>query len=134
MARWPGPIRSGTTTWSGGCATFCDNGIITRPRGRADSPPERSSDGLACTAWLGDNLRGLHEKSVGKPDAGNRHVRFDERGRETGASGIPRLSSTLLPSQPEPNETTCTIPPRTHSPPPLPPSSPACEHSRNRIL
>jgi hypothetical protein len=24
-------------------------------------------------------------KPVGKPDAGNRHVRFDERGRETGA-------------------------------------------------
>ena len=23
-------------------------------------------------------------KPVGKPDAGNRHVRFDERGRETG--------------------------------------------------
>ena len=33
-------------------------------------------------------------KSVGKPDAGNPHVRFDERGKETGA---PRtaLSSTL---------------------------------------
>src|SRR4051794_8293427 len=27
---------------------------------------------------------GLAMKSVGKPDAGNPHVRFDERGRETG--------------------------------------------------
>jgi hypothetical protein len=49
-------------------------------------------------------------KSVGKPDAGNRHVRFDERGKETGgpASGrdraFPRLypiSEQLLPA-PEP--------------------------------
>ena len=32
---------------------------------------------------------------VGKPDAGNPHVRFDERGKETG-SRLPRLSSTLL--------------------------------------
>ena len=34
-------------------------------------------------------------KPVGKPDAGNRHVRFDERGRETGLTP-PRPSSTLL--------------------------------------
>ena len=32
---------------------------------------------------------------VGKPDAENPHVRFDERGQETG-SRSPRLSSTLL--------------------------------------
>ena len=39
------------------------------------------------------------QKSVGKPDAGNRHVRFDERGAETGRRPlrrqVPRLSSTL---------------------------------------
>jgi hypothetical protein len=38
-------------------------------------------------------------KSVGKPDAGNPHVRFDERGRETGRLQVlkpPRPSSTLL--------------------------------------
>ena len=40
------------------------------------------------------NLRGPDRKSVGKPDAGNRHVRFDERGRETGLL-VPRPSSTL---------------------------------------
>ena len=40
----------------------------------------------------------LRVKSVGKPDAGNRHVRFDERGEETGGCQFgpaPRLSSTL---------------------------------------
>src|SRR6516162_5800296 len=38
-------------------------------------------------------------KPVGKPDAGNRHIRFDERGWETGrwptGPKLPRLSSTL---------------------------------------
>ena len=40
---------------------------------------------------------GLAMKPVGKPDAGNPHVRFDERGGETGcANGSrPRPSSTL---------------------------------------
>ena len=41
---------------------------------------------------------GLTMKPVGKPDAGNPHVRFDERGRETGIAPTaqePRLSSTL---------------------------------------
>jgi transposase len=40
-------------------------------------------------------------KSVGKPDAGNPHVRFDERGTETGlllkrAATAPFLDSTNL--------------------------------------
>jgi len=39
--------------------------------------------------------RGPAAKSVGKPGAGNPHVRFDERGRETGRKP-PRPSSTLL--------------------------------------
>ena len=34
-------------------------------------------------------------KPVGKPDAGNPHVRFDERGGETDRRAAPRLSSTL---------------------------------------
>ncbi len=34
-------------------------------------------------------------KPVGKPDAGNPHVRFDERGGETNRRAAPRLSSTL---------------------------------------
>jgi hypothetical protein len=45
-------------------------------------------------------LRGPGVRSVGKPDAGNRHVRFDERGRETGLLA-PRPSSTL----PKPGKT-----------------------------
>ena len=37
-------------------------------------------------------------KPVGKPDAGNPHVRFDERGRETGCLGntAPFLDSTAI--------------------------------------
>jgi hypothetical protein len=35
-------------------------------------------------------------KPVGKPDARNPHVRFDERGRETSSLLQPRPSSTLL--------------------------------------
>jgi hypothetical protein len=40
---------------------------------------------------------GLGVKPVGEPDAGNPHVRFDERGRETGPPDgeQPRPSSTL---------------------------------------
>ena len=39
---------------------------------------------------------GLTMKPVGKPDAGNLHVRFDERGRETERrNASPRPSSTL---------------------------------------
>jgi hypothetical protein len=45
-------------------------------------------------------LRGPGVKSVGKPDAGNRHVRFDERGRETGLL-VPRPSSTLPTPPPD---------------------------------
>jgi len=47
-------------------------------------------------------LREPVAKSVGKPDAGNRHVRFDERGRETTGcllAPVQRPSSTL----PNPN-------------------------------
>src|ERR1700688_4810400 len=38
----------------------------------------------ACAARNGRDIVGLTVKPVGKPDAGNPHVRFDERGRETG--------------------------------------------------
>src|SRR5437868_14795808 len=46
--------------------------------------------------------RGPAVKSVGKPDAGDPHVRFDERGRETGRCRMaqataPSLDSTILP-------------------------------------
>src|SRR5262245_9100172 len=53
--------------------------------------------GLLATALL-RSLRVHVTKSVGKPDAGNPHVRFDERGTETGLlinEPQPRRSSTL---------------------------------------
>ena len=37
-------------------------------------------------------------KSVGKPDAGNRHVRFDERGGETGRLPVGLGTALLLDS------------------------------------
>jgi hypothetical protein len=37
-------------------------------------------------------------KPVGKPDAGNRHVRFDERGEETGRCRMAQVTAPLLDS------------------------------------
>ena len=37
-------------------------------------------------------------KSVGKPDAGNRHVRFDERGEETERCRTAQVTAPLLDS------------------------------------
>ena len=42
--------------------------------------------------------RGPAVKSVGKPDAGNPHVRFDERGRETGRLAKPQATAPFLDS------------------------------------
>jgi hypothetical protein len=41
-------------------------------------------------------------KLVGKPDAGNRHVRFDERGRETGRCRTAQATAPFLDSTNEP--------------------------------
>ena len=52
-----------------------------------------------------DLVRESPVKPVGKPDAGNRHVRFDERGRETGrrfgvsARARPRLYQSTVTSE-----------------------------------
>ena len=40
-------------------------------------------------------------KPVGKPDAGNPHVRFDERGRETGQFSVQLNSEAKVASEPE---------------------------------
>jgi hypothetical protein len=56
--------------------------------GRVPAPGSR------CVALLRESAM----KPVGKPDAGNRHVRFDERGWESGRPETghhPRLTSTL---------------------------------------
>ena len=37
-------------------------------------------------------------KPVGKPDAGNPHVRFDERGRETGRCRMAQATAPVLDS------------------------------------
>jgi hypothetical protein len=42
--------------------------------------------------------RGPAMKSVGKPDAGNPHVRFDERGRETGRRHTAQATAPFLDS------------------------------------
>jgi len=42
-------------------------------------------------------------KSVGKPDAGNRHVRFDERGGETGRLPVGFGTALLLDSTLDPH-------------------------------
>jgi len=55
--------------------------------GRSPTPGRASWSASVC----------LTVKTVGKPDAGNPHVRFDERGRETGrcfgmsTRALPRL-------------------------------------------
>ena len=41
---------------------------------------------------------GLTMKPVGKPDAGNPHVRFDERGRETGRCRTAQATAPFLDS------------------------------------
>ena len=40
----------------------------------------------------------LAVKPVGKPDAGNRHVRFDERGWETGRCRMAQATAPILDS------------------------------------
>src|SRR5216684_1093525 len=81
--------------------------VIDDKSRNADKDPEvseaavhESEAGAELPVYRGGDLRGLCENSVGKPDAGNRHVRFDERGRETGRIGTaPFLDSTLLQAQ-----------------------------------
>ena len=48
-----------------------------------------------CSAPLADSV---DVKPVGKPDAGNRHVRFDERGGETGRCRMAQATAPLLDS------------------------------------
>src|SRR5918997_4845371 len=43
---------------------------------------------------------GREMKPVGKPDAGNLHVRFDERGRETGCCHKAQATAPVLDSTP----------------------------------
>ena len=53
--------------------------------------------GKAKAAPIG-RRRGPAVKSVGKPDAGNPHVRFDERGRETERCRMAQATAPFLDS------------------------------------
>ncbi len=48
----------------------------------ATSRDQRFRDPYECAQW---RLHALRKNLIREPDAGNPHVRFDERGRETGS-------------------------------------------------
>src|ERR1035441_3908289 len=84
------------------CVTFW-SGVIRCHRGASGrSAWKRCSASLVCRDCdiCGGKApcREYVMKPVGKPDAGNPHVRFDERGGETDRHAAPRRSSTLLVS------------------------------------
>ena len=83
------------------CVTFWSGAIRCPREASGRSAWRRCSAILVCrgcvTCGGRTPCREFVMKTVGKQDAGNPQVRFDERGGETGgASVIPRLSSTLL--------------------------------------
>ena len=51
---------------------------------------------LRASDWA--RVREPAMKAVGKPDAGNRHVRFDERGWETGRRARASVPAPILDS------------------------------------
>ena len=85
-----------------------DDGGVDRCIGVSLTVPEASDTSRrSCVAGEGHTCAGDGRepamKSVGKPDAGNPHVRFDERGRETGCcqqaqATAPFLDSTKIPN------------------------------------
>ncbi len=91
--------RRRTRTCTSGCGRF--SGAATRrptPARQAGIPTQSCTEDWACSGSRGivrGRLREPIVKSVGMPDAEDRHVRFDERGRETGRVA-PRPPSTLL--------------------------------------
>src|SRR5258708_10988253 len=58
----------------------------------------RTRSAASSTRTPRANAVGLAMKSVVKPDAGNPHVRFDERGRETGRLQIAQVTAPFLDS------------------------------------
>src|SRR5579875_1996956 len=89
-------FMTGCATSSSG-ATRCLRAALDRLRWK------RSLVSLVCsecaTAAVRAPGREPAMKPVGKPDAGNPHVRFDERGGETGClrNTAPLLDSTVKP-------------------------------------
>src|SRR4051794_1035929 len=72
---------------------------------------------------------GLAVKPVGKPDAGNPHVRFDERGRETGCCRMAQATAPVLDSTDQGQEASC---PGRHPRPAAPGHRPCRGHSGPR--
>ncbi len=73
------------------------------PSERAVSRGEDVRASCAYAACNGRDIVGLTVKPVGKPDAGNPHVRFDERGRETERCRMAQATAPFLDSTVEAN-------------------------------
>src|ERR1700683_2724190 len=82
------------------CVTFSSGATRCLREASGRSAWKRCSAILVCRdCGICDGRASCREpvtKPVGKPNAGNPHVRFDERGGKRVGSVIPRLSSTLL--------------------------------------
>src|SRR5215469_15063546 len=84
------------------CEIGCADGYVisTRSRDKAAIASAMSifTRSSACFAWNASAItcrgRKLHHTLVRKPDAGDPHVRFDERDLETERSAPPRQIST----------------------------------------
>ena len=90
-----------TATSMSACATSSPDG--TRRQGAApDSSPQtlfmENVDCYASNACRELPRRGVAMKPVGKPNAGNRHVRFDERGEKTECCRMAQATAPLLDS------------------------------------
>ena len=80
------PTAPSTTTSRTACATSCANDTKRQAAARDASPGTASSENSAWCAFNAGAACRRREpvvKTVGKPDAGNPHVRVDERGGET---------------------------------------------------
>jgi len=81
------------------CVTFSPGATSCRRAALGTSARTRCSAPWACCSSASAAMlvprREPATKPVGKPDAGNPHVRFDERGGETDCYAAPRPSSTL---------------------------------------
>ena len=95
------PTGRSTTMSTTACAT--SSSIVARCKGaeRGASRPRSCSGSLVCctsSACTLDRAVGLEVKPVGEPDAGNPHVRFDERGEETERCRMAQATAPLLDS------------------------------------
>jgi RNA-directed DNA polymerase len=84
---WPEVCdRLNSSTSMNGSATSSPDGTRWQVVAAVSSPAKRSMGSSGCCAWNAcSELPAvcLAKKPVGEPDAGNPHVRFDERGEET---------------------------------------------------